>query len=503
MKIVNKIILTTTILLFSWIFIFSFFLNSSVYYKEYSIISFLISIPLLLLWFFVYKKIKGIKRIPIKKEILVLAIYFILVTIIQCIMLKQVNVNPDWDFGVIYDNALKFATTGTRQGAVYIEYFQLFPNNIFLFLLMTVSIKVFGFIGLAPITTIHLINMIFIDISLLLIYLTVRRLFSNKEAIFSLVITFFFQALFLYTPVVYSDTLSLFIGILFVYLFTFIKDKIDKKTIILYLIIGVVAFVGKSIKITSLIVLIALMANHLFKYKLKNTIIASILIIVPFLSLTLGFNKIIVPAQRFAFKIDDYGSYPFTHWIMMGVEDIDNDNSGRNTYGGYNIKDYEITKSYKTGKEAQKRNIEEYKKRVSKMGFIGYTEYLTRKNVNIWADGYYFSNVAIGINPVNDKSFLQQWIRSDKTKYYGIYFNQGVVFAFLIMLILGTFLQLKDKKVKEIDYLRLSLIGILIFLSLWEGRSRYLVNFIPIFILIIVEFYNRVFILRKEAKHEK
>lgn len=505
MKIINKIILISTIILFSWIFVFSFFFQSNVYYFENSFISLLITIPIFLLWIFCYKKIKNIKEISLKTEIVVLISYFVIVSIIQIIVLKQLNVNPGWDFGVIYNNALKFATTGSRSGATYIEYMQLFPNNIFIFLIMVLAIKIFGFVGLAAIDSIHLINIIFIDISLLLIYLTVRKIFSKKEAIFSLLITFFFQALFIYTPIVYSDTLSLFIGILFIYLFTFIDNKINKKSIILFIIIGILAFIGKSIKVTSLIVLIALMINHLYKYKIKNTIIALLIIAVPFLSINLAFNKIIVPAGRFAFKVNEYGSYPYTHWLMMGIEDIDADNSERNSYGGYNVNDYNKTRSFETGKTAQKYNIEEYIRRVKKMGVFGYIEFLTKKNVNMWTDGYYFSNVAIGINPVNDTP-LRKWIRNDDTKYYGIYFNQAVVYSFLLMLIIGSILKLKESEYKEIDYIRLSIIGILIFLSFWEARSRYLVNFIPIFILVIVEFNKIIYekyIMKERKTNEK
>ena len=292
---------------------------------------------------------------------------------------------------------------------------------------------------------------------------------------------------------------------MFIYLFTFIDNKINKKSIILFIIIGILAFIGKSIKVTSLIVLIALMINHLYKYKIKNTIIALLIIAVPFLSINLAFNKIIVPAGRFAFKVNEYGSYPYTHWLMMGIEDIDADNSERNSYGGYNVNDYNKTRSFETGKTAQKYNIEEYIRRVKKMGVFGYIEFLTKKNVNMWTDGYYFSNVAIGINPVNDTP-LRKWIRNDDTKYYGIYFNQAVVYSFLLMLIIGSILKLKESEYKEIDYIRLSIIGILIFLSFWEARSRYLVNFIPIFILVIVEFNKIIYekyIMKERKTNEK
>ena len=215
------------------------------------------------------------------------------------------------------------------------------------------------------------------------------------------------------------------------------------------------------------------------------------------------FNVVIVNRNSFHFNVNDYGQIPYTHWKMMGVEDKDADNSERNTYGGYNVHDYDKTESFATVKDAQKYNIKEYMKRVNKMGFVGYAEFLTKKSVNIWADGYYFSNVKLGISPINNNTILRKFLLQDSTtKYFGIYFTQGVNFSFLIALIIGAVLKVKDK-CEEVDSVRLAIIGIMIFLLFWEGRSRYLVNYIPIFIFIIVEFYNLIYIKLYRRKYEK
>ena len=258
----------------------------------------------------------------------------------------------------------------------------------------------------------------------------------------------------------------------------------------MFILIGIIAFIGKSLKVTTLIVLIALLGNYCLTHKIKDSIISIVIIIITFLIILIPFNKIVVQADRFSFKVNNYGSYPYTHWIMMGVEDKEKDNSKRNTYGGFNEEDNKKTYSFKTGKEAQKYNIKEYRRRLSKLGVIGYIKFLTRKNVNIWTDGYYFSNIKLSILPKSKNSVLRKLLLSKKTMYYGIYYTQGVTYAFLLSLIIGSILIMKEKKHKNIDYLRLSILGILLFLSIWEGRSRYLVNFIPIFIIVIVQFYE-------------
>ena len=83
---------------------------------------------------------------------------------------------------------------------------------------------------------------------------------DRKSAVFGLILSFSFLPLFLYTPIIYSDTLSLFIPILFVYLYLNIdKEKVlTKKNIILFALVGILLFFGKEIKITSLIIFIAI-----------------------------------------------------------------------------------------------------------------------------------------------------------------------------------------------------------------------------------------------------
>ena len=49
-----------------------------------------------------------------------------------------------------------------------------------------------------------------------------------------------------------------------------------------------------------------------------------------------------------------------------------------------NESDYNITKSYKTGKESIPRHIKEIKRRLKDFGFIGYVDYLDKKLVNVW-----------------------------------------------------------------------------------------------------------------------
>lgn len=48
----------------------------------------------------------------------------------------------------------------------------------------------------------------------------------------------------------------------------------------------------------------------------------------------------------------------------------------------------------------------------------------------------------------------------------------------------------EKKKVDESWLMRIIFAGVLVFFELWETRSRYLVNFAPIFIMLAADFCN-------------
>lgn len=493
-KMINNFIQIVTFLLFMIIFIFSFGYDSNVYYHDNVLLSLVFAIITLIIWTVIYWIIYKKLKIPSKRcETIFLIIYFMVVSLLQIIVLKQLSVAPGWDFGMVFSNAKAFVYTGVREINVYPEYFQFFPNNIMLFVLEVIFIKIGSIFYINAIYSVYIMNIVFIDMALLLLYLTIRKISNSKNAMFGLILTLFFLSLFLYTPIIYSDTMTLFIPVGFVYLFSLKDDKkvISKRNIMIFILIGILLFLGKELKITSLIIFIALIIGYfIVKFKLIKFvnigISLSVLIICELL-----FKITIVNNDKFQFQVNDYGSVPVTHWVMMGVEDIDVDNSGRNSYGGYNEADYKLTESFKSGKDAIRFNLNETKNRISKMGINGYTDYLVRKSINTWTDGYYFSNLKLSINSNHQDSFLYKLllVNSKSTEIFRA-ISQGIQYAFVIILLVSCIL--KVKLYKNFDYLKLAVIGLVIFFLLWENRSRYIFNYIPIFILIIVDFYNNL-----------
>ena len=146
------------------------------------------------------------------------------------------------------------------------------------------------------------------------------------------------------------------------------------------------------------------------------------------------FNYLTINRDILHIKYDDYGKMPYTHWIMMGINNPDFKPPYKISYGGYSGEDYLFSESFKTGEEAKKANIKEIKRRIGKYGFIGYTNYLTNKAVNCWGDGSYYIPVKMHWASKYNMDDNLRFITGNNNEHQMIYFMSSVQFAFLILL---------------------------------------------------------------------
>ena len=479
---------------FSYVFINCFFKEVSVYKKFNPFIYLIMGILICFLWYFLYKLIKSLFSKLSKKAIYIV---FVLTFIASIILLITVSIVFDaplgWDFDVVYNQARSYVLTGDRNLlATYPEYFQLFPNNIFIFLLEVVFFKIGQFFGISNFLSVGIFfNGISIFLAIVFLVLYCYRKFGKEKAYFSLLISFFFLPLYLYLPIFYSDTLSIAFGPFLLFLLTFIENDKWKKNILIFIFMALALFVGMKIKMTVLFFFVGFIFYFIIAKKYRICLLFLGVFCVCYLGSNIIYQKTVVERKSFSFEVNNYGAIPVTHWLMMGIENPDADNSDRNSYGGYNIKDYEITQSYKNGKESVPRHFEEISKRLQKYGVIGYINYLTKKSVNAWGDGSYYVQVALTINKnKNHDNNVQKFLTGQNSNVI-FYFEQGVQIAFLFILCFSGFYCYK-KKNKETLVEHLSIFLLLLFLLVWENRSRYLYNYIPIFIIIIVYYIDRL-----------
>lgn len=321
-------------------------------------------------------------------------------------------------------------------------------------------------------------NCIFINLSVLFTSLITKKLFSQKISLFVYLGSAIFIGLMPWILVPYSDTFAMFFVILILYSYINIHNT-SKKLII----ISLSAIIGFNIKPTVIFILISIILielcfyiydfknkNNLFFNKTnRNTLIKNILCITISCIISLGIVTGIKNVPDI--NIDKNKEYTSTHYLMMGSNCI--------TWGYYFEDDVKFSDSFPTVEEREKHNIELWKGRLGLMGLDGSADLLFRKNMANYSDGTFmwameagpmFSSLDIG------KNELVNWI-------YNNYHHAAQIIWFFILI--GCILSfIKSKNNKYISSMALSLIFLSLFLMIFECGARYLILYLPCYIIL-------------------
>ena len=471
------------------------FREISTLYDINSLIFAPISIIIIFIWYFIYKVVnKKFNKLTNKKKIILICSTFIFIIIIEILIILFLDVPLGWDFEVVYQQAKSYVLNHAHLNSGGVpHYFQYFPNNIPIFIVLVIVFKFFQIFGMNDFLLVgEIFNAILILLTIIFTYLFIKKSYGEAKAYFSLLIFLFFIPLFLYIPVFYSDTFSILFVPLILYTSAFFNSSNKKYRIISYLCFGIFSFIGCKMKMTVIFIPLAIIFAQMLKANYKCFLILLSSLVLSFLVLGSFYNYFVLEKDIFYAKYDNYGAIPYTHWVMMGIED--GEVKDHNSYGGYNGDDYEKTESFKTGRDSMKYHIKEIKRRINKWGFIGYANYLTNKAVNAWGDGNYYAAIKLNWQNKYNANNFQKIISGSDNNHYMIYFNSSVSFAFLILLVMS-FLWALIKKDNNLLVIQLSISMIFVFLLLWENRSRYLYNYIPIFNIVIVYYIDKLKLL--------
>ena len=450
------------------------------YNKNVPILSFLIGTLVAAGLFLIYRKLeKNKKQISRKKEIFIVSAAILLFFAIGLFTIAVLRVSPSWDVGHIYEAALSLANNGDLGGEY--SYVSNFPFQAFLVGVFAIIIKCTSWL-INPKLSLMLVNLLLILGTIIFFYLIIRKTLGAKKAIFSLSLFLLFSPILLYTVIFYTDTISMFFitGSVYLALLLF-EEKISKiKLVILSVIFGLFCFCGYQVKATSIFILIATVIFALLikkKINIKRFAISAVCVITVFVPLSLV-------VASYTHRITDRSlEVPKTHWIMQGL----------NGYGGFNMEDYtDITYPGLGDKEElSKRHIEEIKSRLGKYGPIGYVDFLSKKISFTWGDGTYFVGDKLRRNPAHPESLVYQIVSADGNYFtsYNIWMN-GLQIMLLIGITIGAFLTRKDRS--PMSLLKIALMGLFMFLLAWETRSRYLINYLPIMLILFIYSLDKI-----------
>lgn len=423
---------------------------------------------------------KAIVKVNFKHKKIIVGSIFAIITVIQIICAMNFQSRPVWDFPVIQE----FARDFNREYLWGYEYIAQYPNNLFLYGIFKVMYKLANLIGFYNYDLIGtMFNMFCIDLAAVFTFLTVKKAFNSyNKGIFALIIFTTISPIFIYTCIYYTDTLSMFFAPLMIYVFLFIKNEENiKKNIAFSLLLGAITVIGMMLKMTVIIVLIAIIIRLIFSSTNAMHKIITIFSIIVIMICMLLCKSFVTKKLYERYDINKEEQIPYTHWVMMGLKGN----------GGYNEEDFQYTKSFKTKEEKTTANIAEIQNRISNIVETKNFKFIMNKFLYVWGDGTYFCLNKVVYKFGDTKTALIHFQDSWKVKTY-LNLAQIRHISMLLLILISYFIFIKRKNgdnKKDVEIIsKLIIMGMVTFFMIWEARSRYLVNFIPI--LIICEIYG-------------
>lgn len=370
----------------------------------------------------------------------------------------EVRPTETWDFGVVFSAARTLAEGSRVTG----DYFTLFPNNIPLCLVLAAFMRVFG-TGMLPALV---LNTLAVNLSVLFAWRTLRRLAGQAAGLCGLGVCLCLAPLVLYGPIVYTDTLSMPFVCGAARLWAWAREGGARRRLAGLVLAGAVCAAGAWLKMTAAILLAAVVLDAVLGLPGRQKLLAA--------GAAAAFALVYLPLSLLAANSvlagDPDAAVPHSHWVMMGL-------SGD---GGYNDDDYQLTLASapdKAGRDAFARG--EILRRVEEMGPAGLAQHLAAKLSYTWGDGTCYAPMKLDIAPVRATPLQGYCIQGLPHTGRTVYVSTGLQLALLGFAVWGAVRGIRRRDYRP-AFVQMAVLGLGLFLLVWEARSRYIVSFLPL-----------------------
>lgn len=449
-----------------------------------------VSVICVLFYRFLYRR--EMRRMPgigkKNRDMLILMMFFLLYFPLQVYIAVYMYSVPgtSWDFNVVAGHAMDYAgyqgeTVSYRDvmSDSAASYFSLWPNNIPLYLLLGKIFRLFAGADISLNAVGIGLNIVAIDIAIAFMYLSVRKATGTMAAaVVSLLLALLHIPMLIYVPIYYTDTLTLPFPIIGFYLWLRVKESLgSEKTGLALVYTSVMAFLlgaGAILKLSVIFFLIASAVDGLVTMKLKKSLLIVAVLLIIGMTVYLAGYQLCLDSDMVV--SDKEGCYiPKLHWVMMGLQ-------GK---GNYFDPDYQLTLSVP---EEARDDLVRYmiRMRIENYGFSGMVKHLHAKIAFVWAEGTYYSSLKIERDRFA-KCWLDRYVNwmGDRFVPYAEY-CQGLLLINLLMFVVAAMSVAfnKPKRNQLVLVALISIFGLFLFECLWEARSRYIFNYLPVFLTV-------------------
>ena len=421
-----------------------------------------------------------INKLKPKHTKIIIGILLCVFLVLEILSVYYFKVKYNWDFRWVMDTAKQIADTGSIE-LTNLNYFKMFPNNIPILAMVTISMKIFFNNEIGA----YILNIAAVLISAILGVLVAYKTKGEKLAFNVILLMILCCPFYLYTPIIYSDTLSAMFPVLTLLLWILFKESKQKgnrkKQYIYWILMTISSVIAFLIKPVAAIVLIAIIVDSIFTNEKNLKFI--IITVITFLLMNSIYNIVVT---KFFIRDEKHNNivFPYTHWVMMGLNTPKEQGGTSIGWGGYSQEDSILTETQPTYDEKVQTNLKVTKERLLNFGFKGYMEFLKNKFIYVWEDPTFYVLAKIGWDTINKDSLPYTYVLGEKSQQIFIPYT-NIFYTMLILLIaIAIIYDILKHKDQNIRIMGISMVGIAIFLLIWEARSRYIYFLIPIFCIM-------------------
>ena len=397
--------------------------------------------------------------------------------VLMCIITFKLQVEPSWDWGNLLNSAYIFLKDGIIDNEIY--YARYTNNQFWLTALIYLFKGVRFFVPDATFSVCKSVSMIvsvvFVEITITFLYLIARKLWGNKIALIFGTACIACLPFYLYAQFLYTDTPTIMLISITIYLY--LQYAESRKQWMHSILIGVIGALILKTKIMGFILIIAILIDMILRSKdIKKTLVNIGICVLAMIVVIVPLNKLVSASIPISAEMQERYEFPPTHWIMMGLGGV----------GGYNGNDVYFTHIQETYDSKVDANITEIKKRLNDKGVQGVFQHiLSTKASRTWGNPCLAGNDYTGRNPIiKGGKFQNIFTLSGKWHWICLAYAGIYHIMMLVGLLINGIIAVKKKNMCKGLFLRIALIGIVIFLSIWECNSRYLVIFLPVLLLV-------------------
>ena len=383
---------------------------------------------------------------------------------------------PIMDMATVLQSLPDFLDDGIPQ--VWGAYYIICNNNLGLALVLVLWFRLAGLFGITPDSEAGIyagivLNVLAIAVSVLLVCLLARRiLHRNSGVALAFLLCAGFLPFVLWSPCFYSDTLCLPFALLVLLGWTNYRTAPYTGARLAWLaFMAAAAFLGYAVKGSVVVVLVAVIIQLFLERNLRQAFAGALTLLLVFGMLLGGYR---VWQRTFLdFSVEDAVGLPIELWFAYG--------SGGD--GNYNDEVCQAAKNLPTLDQRRQMLRQYIAAQYSSRTPAGQVDFMTRKAVITWGNGLYDAQEFLA-TPLQ-VNWTHRFILEGQPGYMPmVYYCQSYLYFLMVLVWLGTVGAARRAVPGPLTLARVSVFGLMLFLSLWETKARYAFQFTPFLLLL-------------------